>query len=335
MSDSNASEQRLKRIIELRHRDASWASIGRDRRVALDRRTAKKLYEEWEREQSAAESRETRLQLKRELMSEHVNELVGFAGALMGALNVPEVNDEQGGQEAVREFLRTYVDAESGQPLARRERDEKKLLERRNERLYRDLLAHTASTDVSKLIRQYEVARDSWLNGRIELEERAETIVQHCLRGEGEIGGDLANDRSVVRRLAQGMSMAFADAVLRSADLNPVSASFKQFAVRDSDVVRSTVRSCLRNGRILAQFSVGNRAVTIEDADDNMHIVVGKVLDGVAALLVDGPEAVDVETKLDQALVKMMQCHDDLTTAFDDPGLRRLILDTHCDHCPL
>jgi hypothetical protein len=335
MSDRKASEQKLERITKLRQRGANWASIGRDTQVALDRRTVKKMYEAWEREQSAVESRETRLQLKRELMSEHVNELVAFAGALVGALDVPELDDERAGQEAVRGFLRTYVGVRSGQPLPKRERDEKRLLERRNERLYGDLLVHAGSSDVPKLIRQYEVARDSWLDGRVELEERAETIVQHCLRNEGESGGTLANNRGVVRRLAQGMSLAFADAVLRSADPDPVRASFKQFGVRDSDVVRLTARGYLRSGRIYVEFSVGNRTVTIEHADDNMHMVVGRVLDGVATLLVDGPEAVDVEAKLDQALVKMMQCHDDLMTAFDDPGLRRLILDTRCDHCPL
>ena len=335
MSDHKLTQDKRARIVELRQRGASWAAIGRDRRVDLDRRTAKKLYEEWETEQSCKETLDTRLQLKRELMAEHVAELVSFAGALARALNVPEVDDDRGGQEVVMDFLLSYAGMRDSHPLPALERDERRLLERRNERLHRDLLVHSASTDVSKLVKEYEVARDAWVDGKAELEERADVLLTDCLRSEGEIGSALSHRRGVVRRLAQGLSLAFTDAVLRSADPDPVRASFKHFGTRDSAVVRSTTRCHLRSDRIYVEFSVGNRTVTIEGADDRMHTVLSKALDNAAQTLVDGPGAVDVEAKLDHALVKTMQCHDDLMTAFDDASLRRLILDTRCDHCPL
>jgi len=335
MSDQKVSPETRDRIVDLRRRGESWVAIGLDGQVRLDRRTVKKVYEEWDRDQAAKDTREARLQLKRELMATHISDLVAFANSLVSALAVPTLDDACSGHEALESFLRSYVPMRDSQTPHVLQADERRLLERRNERLYKDLEMHTASIGVADIVGKYEVARDAWLDAKVELEERAEKLLTDRLRSEGEIGSALAARRGVVRRLAQGLSLAFADAVLRSGDPDPIMASFKQLGIRDSDVIRSAIRCYLRNDRIYVEFLVGSRTVTIEGADDGMYMTLGKVLDDTTQAVVGGPGAVDVEARLDHALASMMDCNYELQVVFDNMTLRSLILDTRCDHCPV
>ena len=329
------SEEKRARIIELRQRGDSYSSIAKDKQVNLDRRTVKKLYEAWEQELSANETRETRLQLKRQLMADHASELDTFGRAFARALGVPEMDDERSGEEVLRGFLESYTRQRDSQSPPVLDRDDRTLLERRNERLYRDLRAHTASTEIWLMVRDYEVARDAWLDGRVELEQLAEMLIKDCLSNGEESGSILAGKPGLIRRLSKGLSSAYIAAVLRSADTEPLPLSFRQLDLSDKEAVTSNSRCQVKNDRIHVEFKTADRVVTIEGADGATHAAVRNALDNAARALVDGPEASALATKLGQPLVTMMRCHDNLLVAFHAPSLKGVLLDTRCDHCPM
>ena len=335
MREFTTSEEKRARIIELRQKGESYSSIARDKQVNLDRRTAKKLYEAWDKEQSATETRETRLQLKRQLMADHANELDTFGRALARAFGVPEMDDEQSGEEVFRGFLESYTRQRDSQSPPVLDRDDRTLLERRNERLYRDLRAHTASTEIWPMVRDYELARDDWLDGRVELEQLVEILIKDYLSNKEESGSILAGKAGLIRRLAKGLSSAYIAAVLSSADTEPLSLSFSQLNLRDKEAVTSNSRCHVKNDRIHVEFKSADRVVTIEGADRATHAAVRNAIDNAARALVDGPKASALATKLGQPLITMMRCHDNLLKTLYAPGLKGLILDTRCDHCPM
>ena len=335
MREFTMSEEKRARIIELRQRGESYSSIAKDKQVNLDRRTVKKLYEAWEQELSANETRETRLQLKRQLMADHASELDTFGRALARALGVPEMDDERSGEEVLRGFLESYTRQRDSQSPPVLDRDDRRLLEQRNERLYRDLRTHTTSTEAWQMVRDYEVARDAWLDGRVELEQLVESLIKDCLSKGEESGSILAGKPGLIRRLAKGLSSAYVAAVLRSADTEPLPLSFSQLDLRDKEAVTSTPRCQVKNDRIHVEFKAADRVVTIEGADGATHAAVHNALDSAARALVDGPEASALATKLGQPLVTMMRCHDNLLVAFHAPSLKGVLLDTRCDHCPM
>ena len=334
MTGPTISKEKREVVIQLRLKGECYAAIGRDARVNLDRRTAKKIFDEWEREQSSSEDVQTRQELKRELMSEHVKELLVFARGLARTLGVPEPSDERSGEEVLRAFLESHVrgiDAVAGDVA---ERDVTKLLVQRNERLYRDLHSHIEATGWWEPVGDYLHARDRLLDGQVGLEDHVETLLTDSIKRNGEVGAKLAERRGLIHRVAKGLSLAFINASVRCVDVEPVPPMVEQLDSMPRESVRSCARCSFHHGRVQIQFALSDITVIIEDVRATSYETVCGAVENVARELADGETGKYHLRRLGDPLIVMLKCHDRLMAEFHSPRLQSVILDSRCDHCP-
>jgi len=74
-------------VLELRQLRANWAEIQRETKV--ERRAAKRAYEEWERDKKMKEQETARFRVAAEAFHEHLNDLIKLAEALVTNLSLP------------------------------------------------------------------------------------------------------------------------------------------------------------------------------------------------------------------------------------------------------
>jgi hypothetical protein len=334
MTGPTISKDKQEVVIQLRLKGESYAAIGRDARVNLDRRTAKKIFDEWEREHSSFESVQTRQALKRELMSEHVKELLVFARGLARTLDVPEPSDERSGEEVLRAFLESHVRGSDAVVGDYAERDVTKLLVQRNERLYRDFRSHIEATGWWELVCDYLHARDGLLDGRVGLEDHLQTRLTDSIKGHEEVGVRLTERRGLIHRLAKGLSLAFIGACVRCVDVEPVPPMVEQLDSMSRESVRACARCSFHHGRVQVRFAQSEITVTLEGANERSHAAICGAVDSVARELAEGETGKYHLRTLADPLLVMLKCHDRLMAEFHSPRLQSVILDSRCDHCP-
>ena len=74
MKKRGLSPIELKKIVELRQFNAPWTEIEKETKV--ERRIAKRAYDEWETDQKMQEQEKVRFRVAAEAFHEHVNSLI-------------------------------------------------------------------------------------------------------------------------------------------------------------------------------------------------------------------------------------------------------------------
>ena len=80
-------DEKLERLIALREARWSWVNIQNE--LDIDRRTAKRAYEDWQRRQSNDELRVSRQGLAEAELRNHLHLVVAIAGVLVQTMRVP------------------------------------------------------------------------------------------------------------------------------------------------------------------------------------------------------------------------------------------------------
>jgi hypothetical protein len=99
MARRRLSQDELDKVVRLRQAGASWLKIQNE--TGIHRRTAKRVYENWERSQSVQELKEARREVAAEEFRAHLESLIRMASSLVTNLSVPpsltdmEKNSEQ------------------------------------------------------------------------------------------------------------------------------------------------------------------------------------------------------------------------------------------------
>jgi len=173
MKKKELSPIELKKVVELRQVDAKWTEIEHETKV--ERRVAKRAYEEWERDKKMREQEAARFRVAAEAFHEHLNDLIRLAGSLVTSLSVPpsiadmEKNAEQFFSELWEQDLLqrgplSSLDIGTGEVYTRLPRP---LVDRRfsileNELLFKCLQDHTRSEGVRwEILEEWKKARDN------------------------------------------------------------------------------------------------------------------------------------------------------------------------------
>jgi len=90
MRKKYVSDEELYQIIKLHQSGASWLMI--QNRSGVPRRSAKKAYEDWMRNQSIEELKAARVNIAAEEFREHVDLLIKLAESVVDGMKVPETN---------------------------------------------------------------------------------------------------------------------------------------------------------------------------------------------------------------------------------------------------
>jgi hypothetical protein len=87
MKKRELSPIELKKVVELRQVGAKWTEIEQETKV--ERRAARRAYEEWERDKKMKEQEAARFRVAAEAYHEHLDDLIRLAGSLLTNLGVP------------------------------------------------------------------------------------------------------------------------------------------------------------------------------------------------------------------------------------------------------
>jgi len=103
MRKINIPPQKLKRIIELREKDASWSRIERETQVP--RRTAKRAYEQSAKDQLREDAKKARSIIVAEEVRSHIDDLVELAQFIADHLEIPSYVEMEKGPSAYLDDL--------------------------------------------------------------------------------------------------------------------------------------------------------------------------------------------------------------------------------------
>lgn len=92
MRRRDLTHEELEKVLRLKQIGNSWLKIQRE--TGINRRTAKRAYENWQRSQSTEELKEARKYVAAQVLREHMDSLVALAGALVTNLSVPSSLDD-------------------------------------------------------------------------------------------------------------------------------------------------------------------------------------------------------------------------------------------------
>lgn len=87
MRRRNLSDEELKSVINLKRVGTSWVKIQAE--TGINRRTAKRAYEKWERSQTLQELKDARQEVAAKALFYHLNSLIILAGSLVTNLSIP------------------------------------------------------------------------------------------------------------------------------------------------------------------------------------------------------------------------------------------------------
>ena len=309
MKKTEISSFKLKEILELRHLGANWVEISNKTKV--ERRVAKRAYEEWETDQKMREREKIRFRVAAEAFHQHLEDLITVAQALISNLGLPidPYEKQTSGnhlsnlwQKSILEEFDPYIPATVRVMDRMMDRDS---IQRLNLMMFQALQDHT-----SEKIRWQ--ALDEWRDGW----DSCQNIFDNL---EIEARKALAN-------------------ILEKSPGFP-----QEFEERNQQMSRAVVHAiwdCVAQNKFDPLYPTAK--VTYESIDKIVTIqtvreINDKVID-ICNLAIDNllkADTLDLVQQLNDEVNKMRKAIDDLSEMLNRPKLYPLILFTHCELCPV
>jgi len=186
---THLSTEELEKVIELREIGSSWLKI--QQATSINRRTAKKAYEDWEHRQSREKMKQARVQVGTTIFREHMECIVQVAEALFDNLSQSVVFFETRDAETVlgQIWMRDIVGhvvrtGESWErivgivPFEQLPERQKQRIIRRNLMLFQCLKEHTQTIRWQEVLKSWRFAWDECLGILTELRSKAEKMVR-------------------------------------------------------------------------------------------------------------------------------------------------------------
>jgi len=195
----------LENVVRLRQLGAKWTEVERESKV--ERRAAKRAYEQWEEDRKAKEQEAWRFRVAALAFDEHLETLVKLAESLIDGLRGPETL--AGLDSANKALDRLWMKDTEGQAEASPASGVQ--IERivwRNKRLLECLQQHTREKIRWEALEQWKLSRNNALEYAKVLRSKAAEIIKLDLRErsglENRIKGAVGSD-DVIARMADGI----------------------------------------------------------------------------------------------------------------------------------
>ncbi len=156
-------QEQIEEVVSLRQKGKSWLNI--QEQSGVPRRAAKKLFADWEESKSLEDLKAARREVVAGELRKHLDEILDFAGFLVGSLDVPKSPDESRSAEAVfSQLLTTQVLAPTEQRRSSGQVAMPRLQERvlrQNRLLIGSLQRHTGKKVNWKIFEQWKKEWDA------------------------------------------------------------------------------------------------------------------------------------------------------------------------------
>ena len=179
MKKRELSPTELKKVVELRQLGAKWTEIEQETKV--ERRAAKRAYEEWERDKKMKEQEAARFRVAAEAFHEHLNDLIRLAEALINHLDTPRWLDDLGTSEQhlLNLFQTNILEADRQRQI--------RSTERLNLMIFKSLQDHTHEKVRWEALDEWKKAWDSCRSISNKLRPEAQEVVAAVLNEENDV----------------------------------------------------------------------------------------------------------------------------------------------------
>jgi hypothetical protein len=311
MKKRELSPIELKKVVELRQLDATWSEIERETKV--ERRIAKRAYDEWERDQKMDEQEKVRFRVAAEAFHEHVNGLIRLAEALINHLSLPIGPDEaRSADQNISNLWQTSILEESD--LYAESQAERVRQMRSNERLnlmiFKSLQTHTGEKLRWGAFDEWKKAWDNCRGLFNNLKIEGRRGVMNILNEEADLLQEIekrSQKEDAIQRIARAMVHAIWGSVVEN-KFDP------------------------KCPRVKVSYQLVDRIVAISTDKELIEKVVALCNDALETLLKE--DTLKLVKQLCDEVYTMRQVTDELAKTLNRLVLYPIILNTRCDLCP-
>lgn len=317
MRTTFVSEDKRSQILSLRKSGASWLKI--ESVTDVPRRTAKRIFEEWQQARSIEGIETARHEVAAESFKSHMQSLISLAQEICRATVIPELADHRSGRQVIDGIFDADIRGmQINNVFPSLTKKDIKTINRQNRILLDSLKHHTRETLDWSILEQWAEARQSWQSGMEELETVAAGLITGAMSFPryAHIFPSYKN-KEQVKQIAKG--------VAETAYYGLVSG--KRAGASDLIIIRQLQKryAVLFGGNV----SVTELAVETDFLADGLS----RICRDIIKMLFDGQDTGIVDS-LYRSLDIMMSIHNDLEDKLDELRLTPIILKTRCDICP-
>ncbi len=322
----------LSQVIKLRQSHASWLKIQKE--TGVPRRSARRAYENWERNQTIEELKIARTNVAAEVFREHLNDLTILAMSLVGSLRVPpspnvDSNAEQffvglWQQDLLRRSFYVFSDTMETvrSPQVHEIRDQE-FNRRENKMLFESLKVHTADKVRWEVLDDWKQARNSCAKTLPKLRQETAEIVNNFLKQEARTDlirriKEASGKDNPVESMAEAVLKVIWKAVTQD-NLNREPPSFTTVPQGSGATQETLVKSMGDKLFAFRDTSLAEKAAQICSRTAN-NLYRGKQSDLIKSLGNEVHTMKRAAGKLEESLNSLV--------------LKPLILRTRCDLCP-
>ncbi len=317
MKKRELSPKELQKVVELRQLGAKWTEIEQETKV--ERRAAKRAYEEWERDKKMKEQETARFRVAAEAFLEHLNDLIRLAESLVIALPVPKMLRGLNNADEVLDqlWIRNIHGEVERFPTSS---DGKERLVWRNKMLFKSLQDHTREKVRWEALEEWKQARNNTVKYSEELRLGATKLIGKILnkqpdlkkRIETAIGGNDITDK-------------IADGVRENIWRDILIGKPEQMHVWEGT-------SLVSRGRVELRFYDGDSDTKLDLNDVDLAKEVLSMCRQVVTNLLEVKS--DLVQELTDEVSQMKDRTRELEENLDGLVLRPMMIHTRCDLCP-
>ena len=323
MRRREVSDTKLSEVIKLKKSGASWLRIQRE--TGVPRRSAKRAYEDWERNQSREELKAARVQVATEVFREHLGCIVQVAEVFTD--NLPELIIFYETRDAdkiindiwMRDIPKEY---EGIVPFRNKSEKEQERISRRNRMLFQSLKDHTVEQVRWQVLEEWKEACNACLNTLEKLRSNAQKIVTSILSNQELKVRDEIKKSGAGEAAIEDMAKGVVEALWRG--------------IRDGEPEKShnLIRTkAAKEGSTQVLFGESASITMIELVDNNLAKEVERICKWATKnLYIESKET--LVDPLRNGFDTMKKAIEELDKMLNPLILRPMILRTRCDLCP-
>lgn len=317
MRKKDLSDDKLTQVRELRQAGHSWLAI--QQTTGVERRLAKRAYNDWLDGRSLNELKQARVNVATEALSEHLDSLVKLAERLTDHLDLPRSPQElQSANEHLNILFETNIFGESYELSQVDMKRKSQRNRRRNQRLLKCLQDHTVGKVRWQALDEWEKAWDSCRSISNKLRPEAQEVVAAVLHEENDFL-EIIKKQTEEELAVKWMARTVLDAIWQTILDGKFNPECPEVALAYNLV-----------GRQLPYIlsSKEEPRFTLKEWNEGLTSACQKV----AKILLDNQ--IELFRQLYDEVHKARKAIEELDEMLDSLVLRRVILLRQCDLCP-
>jgi hypothetical protein len=180
------SDEIMQKVITLRTAGYSWMKIQKE--VGIDRRTAKRVYEQWEHNQAKEELKAARQNIAAEEFRNHMQSLIKLEQSLIEVLTVPKMPSERRkANDLLLQLWQSNIAGEYGAYGLPGAKVETRYMVRQNQVLFKSLQTHTQGKVDWRIMGKWEESWNRCVSALVEFETAGRKILQNILEQKPDL----------------------------------------------------------------------------------------------------------------------------------------------------